>query len=280
MRSRIMWIKSAFPLIFALLTGLFLFRFSLSADRPRAVVSAVYDGDTIKVRFSGGRSEIVRLIGVDAPELGDTREEVLFWAMMSKRFAFTNLYREGVRLEYDWERRDRHGRLLAYVFLREFLFNEIMIRRGFAHAFLKYPFREEYRLRFAAAEQEARNESRGLWRGTPYPLVGPAETKRHIGEIMRVRFVCGRIEGQDKYVFLHASRADFAALVERRDLSRFPQLRGLVGNSVTVLGLVEEYRGHPQVLLFLPLQLQNEDHRARPPALCPDSGRKASNAFP
>ena len=51
-------------------------------------VTAVYDGDTIRVKLDNGDSEIVRLIGVDAPELGDERDEVRFLAFMSKRFAF------------------------------------------------------------------------------------------------------------------------------------------------------------------------------------------------
>jgi micrococcal nuclease len=260
MRSFIIKVKSELFLIFVLLGGSLLFCISYPASRQRALVITVYDGDTLKVKFSDGRSEIVRLIGVDAPELNDIREGVLFWAMISKRFTFTFLYRKEVWLEYDREPRDRHGRLLAYVFIGGSLFNEIMIRRGYAHAFLKYRFRMDYRLRFAAAEQESRDARRGLWglwRDTSTPPASPAEAKRHVGETMQVRFVCGRVEKLGTLVFLRARDADFAALIERRDLDRFPPLRKLVGRTITVLGLVEEYRGHPQMFLFLPLQLQH-----------------------
>ncbi len=260
------------PLLLVLLGGSLFFPFCFPVGGQSAVVTAVYDGDTLKVRLSGGKSEIVRLIGIDAPELDDSRGEAHFFALMSKRFTFTNLYGKNVRLEYDWERRDQYGRLLAYVFLRGSLFNEFMIRQGYATALLKYPFRDDYRMSFKAAQQDARDVRRGLWRNTPYPIKGPENLGRHLGELLRVRFICDRVEEQGRYAFLRARGADFAALVERRDLDRFPPLEQLIGQSVTVSGLVEEYRGHPQLVLFLPLQLQTERHRENLLSLTPDSG--------
>jgi endonuclease YncB( thermonuclease family) len=61
-------------------------------------VTAVYDGDTIKVRFKNKQERKVRLIGIDAPEIEASREEVKFRAQMAKRFAFFYLYRETINL--------------------------------------------------------------------------------------------------------------------------------------------------------------------------------------
>ena len=47
-----------------------------------------------------------------------------------------------VRLEYDQERQDRYGRTLAYVYLPDGTFaNAEIIRRGYGHAYTRFPFR-------------------------------------------------------------------------------------------------------------------------------------------
>jgi micrococcal nuclease len=80
-------------------------------------VVRVIDGDTIDVRV-GGRTERVRLTGIDTPELahrpGDVAE-----CLAVEATAFTSgLLPVGtaVRLERDVVGRDDYGRLLAYVY--------------------------------------------------------------------------------------------------------------------------------------------------------------------
>ena len=65
------------------------------------LVTAVYDGDMIKVRFKNAKARKVRLIGIDTPEMEDSRAEAKFRAQMAKRFAFFYLYRKTVKLSYD-----------------------------------------------------------------------------------------------------------------------------------------------------------------------------------
>jgi len=246
--------------ITCLAVTLLLFGTMQSDEGEEGIVSAVYDGDTIRVSLEGGRSEIVRLIGVDAPELNDTREEVRFFALMSKRFAFTMLFRERVSLTFDWERRDKYDRLLAFVSSRHGLFNEFMIMQGFASAYLRFPYRDDYRRRFQAAEREARAEGRGMWRPEPYPMIDPQDTRGHIGELARVRFWCAEVENRGKFLYLHARDGDFSALLDKKDLESFPRPDTLTGRELIVSGLLEEYRGRPQMLLFLPLQLRSAPH--------------------
>lgn len=84
-------------------------------DAPRLIrarVTSVTDGDTIRARVNG-RSERIRLIGVNAPE---RRER---GGREAHEFARTHLNRKTVWLELDTRERDRHGRLLAYVWLRD-----------------------------------------------------------------------------------------------------------------------------------------------------------------
>ena len=74
-----------------------------------------------------------------------------------------------VRLEYDFERQDRHGRTLAYVFLKDGTFvNAEIVRQGYGFAYTRFPFR--YLEEFRVYEQEARAARRGLWASHPSPL--------------------------------------------------------------------------------------------------------------
>ena len=125
------------------------------------LVERVIDGDTIIVRGVGR----VRLIGVDTPETVDPRRPVEFFGREASAFTKRLLDGKRVRLEYDWERTDRYGRTLAYVYLPDGVFaNAEIIRQGYGHAYTRFPFK--HLDRFRALEREARNAGRGLWGDT------------------------------------------------------------------------------------------------------------------
>ncbi|MDA8077829.1 MAG: thermonuclease family protein [Nitrospiraceae bacterium] len=122
-------------------------------------VLKVNDGDTITVVI-GRRNERIRLIGMDAPELqqrpwGDRAKDYL-----NKLVTVSSRH---VTLEYDVERRDKYGRLLAYVRLADGrLANEEMLRAGYAVLFT-FPPNVRYVDMFTAAQQEARQKEIGIW---------------------------------------------------------------------------------------------------------------------
>jgi micrococcal nuclease len=226
-----------------------------SEDSGRVIV--VYDGDTIKVRFDDGREHKARLIGIDAPEIGDEREEVRFLAYAAKRFAFFHLYHKRVKLEYDWERTDKYGRLLVYVWAEEVgLFNEFILREGYASAFTKFPFKEEYRKRFVTAERQARNLEKGLWKKEPLLTIAAKDAFDHVGELLSVKFLCTDVRTSGNFMFLNSS-GDFSAVIPRAQISLFTQISILKGRIISVRGFLETYKGKPQILVFLPLQLNN-----------------------
>ena len=125
----------------------------------------VIDGDTIVL--DGG--ERVRLIGIDTPEKDDPRPRVRKLAAAATGFTRRLCQRRAIRLEYDFERQDRHGRTLAYVFLEDGTFvNAQIVRQGYGFAYTRFPFR--YLEEFRAYEREARAAGRGLWASHPSPL--------------------------------------------------------------------------------------------------------------
>jgi micrococcal nuclease len=228
----------------------------VSAPPDSGLVVVVYDGDTVKVRFADGSERKVRLIGIDSPEMDDPREEVRFMAFVAKRFAFLNLYRENVHLAYDWELEDQYGRLLAYLTTDDgVFFNELILKEGFAFAYRKFPFRKDLMERFKAAATDARRAGKGLWRKES-PLEVPASGARaYLGQLVSVRMTCAGFEERRSFAVLHSSEGGFEALVPKEFREAFPGLKDLTGKMVVVSGLVEEFDGTLQVLLYLPRQI-------------------------
>jgi micrococcal nuclease len=67
-----------------------------------------------------------------------------------------------VQLDFDNERRDQYGRVLAYVWLNNQLFNRTLVARGFASVTIYEP-NGEYATRLYAAESRAESRDKGMW---------------------------------------------------------------------------------------------------------------------
>ena len=67
-----------------------------------------------------------------------------------------------MKLVWDQQRRDRHQRLLAYVYLPDGrMLNQRLISQGWARAFRKFNYR--HKENFLRLQKSARAEKRGLW---------------------------------------------------------------------------------------------------------------------
>jgi len=137
-----------------------------------ATVSSVVDGDTIDVTFRDGRTARVRLIGVDTPEV---HGQVECYGEAASAFTRSWLLGKEVGLEKDVSETDRYGRLLRYVWVGPYLFNEVLVRQGYAGV-ATYPPDVKYQWRFSGAERAAREERAGLWSACPVPPVSGEET--------------------------------------------------------------------------------------------------------
>jgi len=82
------------------------------------------------------------------------------------RYAQGRLSGASVRLVFDADLRDRYGRLLAYVYLGDELFNLTLVQQGYARA---DPVPPDTRMAsvFAGAEAQAKLADRGLWSACP-----------------------------------------------------------------------------------------------------------------
>jgi micrococcal nuclease len=142
-----------------------------------ATVERVSDGDTVWLRFSDGRRERTRLLGIDAPETrngekldrdvartGQDRAALLALGRRASAFA-RQLLPQGatVEVEHDLRARDRHGRLLAYFWTTDgAMVNLVILREGHARVLTGRPSLK-YEAVFFACQREAREAERGLW---------------------------------------------------------------------------------------------------------------------
>jgi endonuclease YncB( thermonuclease family) len=152
-------------------------------QRFYAYVTGIIDGDTIKIRRGFNKSYTVRLIGIDTPETKRPGTPV----ECGGREATSNMFRLGFTRPRDADgdglydrkggkgrrvkvttdptqnRRDRYGRLLAYVRTARGSLAAGQLRAGWTTVYVfADPF--EQLTAFQAAEAGARDAGRGAWR--------------------------------------------------------------------------------------------------------------------
>ena len=147
----------------------------MTLDSEWLTVKCVIDGNTLELEDG----EIVRLIGVDTPKTKDPRKPVQYFNKEAAEFTRRMVEGKKVYLEYDQTKKDKYGRTLAYVhkmvtlgilssshepsprIQEEVVLNEEIIRRGYGHAYTKYPFK--HMEKYKALEKEAREAKIGMW---------------------------------------------------------------------------------------------------------------------
>lgn len=125
-------------------------------------VEQVLDGDTARFLVDG-KSEAVRYIGIDTPEMNYGEGAPGCFAPEAKRFNEELLDRnDRVRLVFDEEKRDRYGRLLAYVYSGSTLLQAELLKGGYAST-IEVPPNTSRAGEFNRLEDQARQSGRGLW---------------------------------------------------------------------------------------------------------------------
>jgi micrococcal nuclease len=139
------------------------------AFTQKGVVTEVVDGDTLRVRLASGKSERVRLIGIDAAERG-----ACFAGQAAARARQLALSKPVVlRGDATQDTRDRYGRLLAYVWLpggRDLGYQ--LVAGGFAKVYVyRDPF--ERLSAYRKAEGKAKAAPAGAWKACASSTIRP-----------------------------------------------------------------------------------------------------------
>jgi endonuclease YncB( thermonuclease family) len=107
--------------------------------------------------------EKVRYLGINAPEMGYQVKKSEFMAIAARDYNARLVDKKKVRLEFDQEKRDDHGRLLGYVFLEGGeMVNALLLRQGFTHLMAKRPNFRYFSL-LLNDQRVAMKEKLGIW---------------------------------------------------------------------------------------------------------------------
>lgn len=122
-------------------------------------VKSVIDGDT----FRTNSGDLVRLIGIDAPEKDGPYTTNEYYSKEATEFVTSLISGKTVYLQKDVSDVDKHDRLLRYVYLEDGrLLNLLLVEGGYAEAVSYLPDTKHAGV-LNAAEESARKAKLGLW---------------------------------------------------------------------------------------------------------------------
>jgi hypothetical protein len=165
-----------------------------------------------------------------------------------------------VRLEYDVQKKDKYGRTLAYVFVREnnkeIMVQTELLRRGLAFLYTLPP-NVRYVDVFLAAQKEARANKAGIGR-----IHSIFRAPRHAiistrGSLCREKLPAPA--GQTRWCLWRwtASTSSFLpktlVFFEREGVH---PAQDYVGRRVNIFGLIKSYRGSPEIIVSHPWQIE------------------------
>jgi endonuclease YncB( thermonuclease family) len=137
----------------------------------------VDDGDTV-VLADGRR---VRYTGINAPEVAHEDRPPERFGPEARDFNRKLVYKKKVRLEFDREKYDQYGRVLAYVFLQDGTFvNAELVKGGYAYYVFRRP-NTKYDSQLLRLQREAMAKRVGMWERFPDqggPLLGNRHARR------------------------------------------------------------------------------------------------------
>ncbi|HKU64944.1 MAG TPA: thermonuclease family protein [Rhizomicrobium sp.] len=154
---------------------------------------------------------------------------------------------------------DRYGRLRVQAFGREWL-QIALLEQGLARAAIS-PDRTECAPDLYEAEARGRAKRAGLWALPVYRIRTPQDVKGATGSFQLVEGVVshiGRADGRTFLDFGGKGRWSFSALIAPGDRRAFRDfdLDGLAGRHVRIRGIVQDYRGRPEIALSNPSQIE------------------------
>lgn len=221
-------------------------------------VEKVIDGDTVEL----DNGQAVRYIGIDTPETRKREGEK--WVYAPDAYAeeakeFNRRLVEGkpVRLEFDVQKKDKYGRLLAYCFAEDTFVNARLLEEGYALLYTLPP-NIRYADMLVKKQEEARKNNRGLWAGIM--VIAPKEAIRYKDRIVTVEGKITSVRQSPKVTILSFGQSKFKAVVFKEDFSSFMaqgiSLKAYKGKTVKVTGKVKEYKDGFEIIVRHPSAIE------------------------
>ncbi|TCP69214.1 thermonuclease family protein [Baia soyae] len=126
------------------------------------------DGDTIQAQVKG-KTETIRLLLIDTPETNHPNLAKQPLAEEAKHFTHLQIKKaKQIELEYDQSKRDKYGRLLAYIYVDGKCLQEALLRNGLARVAYVYEPNIRYEYEFRSIQKEAQKKKAGVWQWDRY----------------------------------------------------------------------------------------------------------------
>lgn len=217
-------------------------------------IKRVIDGDTVKT----ADGDSIRLLGVDTPEIDWENNQSEFYAEEARNFSAENLVGENVFLEYDEEKEDHYGRVLAYIIHDNENFNQKLLESGYASLMIVDP-NDKYESDFKKAVKTARESRLGIWSQVielerDLPVISYEKAESFIGDkvIVEGRIVNTAATDSVNYLNFSNNYQDTLSLVIfNRNLNKFDYQPAsyILNKKIKVFGEIEIYQGSPQIVV-------------------------------
>jgi len=154
--------KAIYLLFFILLFGAYYFfkNEDVVPDSKEVTVIEVLDGDTVII--DDAKHSRVRYLDIDTPEIPHQNSPGDPMALEAWDYNSDLVDGRTVRLEFDEQKYDPYGRILAHVYVDNLLVNEELLKQGLATVLIIKP-NDKYAEKMHDAVDEARKEKRGIW---------------------------------------------------------------------------------------------------------------------
>lgn len=246
----------------------FLQKSEQSPDSSEYRVVEVIDGDTVIINDT--KNSRVRYLGIDTPEIAlqDSPGD----PMSNEASEFNSELVDGkmVRLEFDEQKYDVYGRILANVYVNNLHVNEELLKEGLATVLIIEP-NGLYSEKFNQSLDEAKNQKKGIW-GDLTRLVAPQRNQKfNINPDKAERYEGKRVVVRGQIV---SSRKSDTVLVlnmeDKLDVVIFPNdwdnfthfgiepESYYLDKKLDVIGRVKMHKGKPSIVVNHPMLLRSQ----------------------
>lgn len=124
---------------------------SIQSKALKGRIVKVSDGDTVTLLDSTNTQHKIRLDGIDCPEKGQP--------FGTKATDFVKKLTTGKIIVVEWEKKDRYGRILGYVYADGVNVNKELLKNGLAWHYKHFNKDKE----LAKLEQQAKDKKLNIW---------------------------------------------------------------------------------------------------------------------
>ncbi|MGB1540969.1 MAG: thermonuclease family protein [Cycloclasticus sp.] len=226
----------------------FLNAFGAVYAEPVESIVKVIDGDTVKVR----------LLGINAPEVGYNGSVSDEGGVKAKTFLKNLILNKRVQIERDVELEDRYGRRLAHLFLENGLhINLEILRQGYATVAI-HPPNLKYVDNLVRAQSFAEERGLGIWSLDAYEVRNVALIKEiQLGRWGRISGKVGGLTRLQKGAKLWLDD-DFYVWISRKNFPYFQSIENYRGRDIEVRGWPKKRGRYWSINVIHPSQILDQ----------------------